>query len=105
VLTSSSFRTLKASYYRIALDFIEAYAAAGGRKTPAVFVAGAQDDNVPPSETAEGVRLLESLGWREADMLRDWQLDGVGHQWQPQLSAEWFTFLYDRPMPLEEVRR
>lgn len=60
-------------------SFIETYAAAGGRKMPAVFVAGAQDDNVPPSETREGVALLESLGWRDADMLRDWQLDGVGY--------------------------
>ncbi len=85
--------------------FIEAYAANGGRKMAAVFVAGAQDDNVPPSETTRGVELLESLGWRDADMLRDWQLDGVGHQWQPQLSGQWWEFLNSHPLPLEEVRR
>lgn len=85
--------------------FIDAYAGAGGRRMAAVFVAGAQDDNVPPSETRRGVEQLERLGWREDGLLMDFQLDGVGHQWQPQLTETWWPFLRAHPMPIEAVRR
>jgi len=47
--------------------------------------------------------MLETLGWRDEDLLRTWLLDDVGHQWQPQLSHVWYDFLWARPMPLEDL--
>ena len=69
-----------------------------GRRMPAVIVHGRQDDDVHPSEGALTARVLTEEGWAEADRLRYYALDQVGHQWQPQITQEWWDFLVERPM-------
>ena len=70
--------------------FIRAYA---GPTMPAVVVHGHQDDDVHPGEGALTARVLTEVGWNDADRLRYYALDGVGHQWQPQITQAWWEFL------------
>lgn len=78
-----------------------------GRYVPLVFVHGVQDPDIPidnvftsgtePSDPI--VEQLKDVGWTEGENLRYYRLENLGHDWQPQLTQQWWPFLADQPLP------
>jgi poly(3-hydroxybutyrate) depolymerase len=78
-----------------------------GRHVPLVFVHGVQDPDIPidnvftpgtePSDPI--VDQLKQVGWTEGDNLRYYRLENLGHDWQPQLTQQWWPFLANQPLP------
>jgi hypothetical protein len=71
------------------------------RKVSAVLVHGVPDQDVSVSES-DGTRdALVATGHVELEHFIYYRLEGVPHQWQPQYNQQAWTFLSDRPLPLE----
>ena len=71
------------------------------RKVSAVIIHGDIDPDVPVSESDGLYDTLIATGhldWEHVIYLR---LPGVTHSWQPQYHQQAWTFLTERPLPLE----
>lgn len=71
------------------------------RKVTGVIVHGAADKDVPVSEGDGTAKAMEDSGHVAGEHFLYYRLEGVTHQWQPQLNGLAWNFLENRPLPLE----
>lgn len=71
------------------------------RKVSGVIVHGVADKDVPISEGDSTAQAMRDSGHVEGEHFAYYRLEGVTHQWQPQLNGLAWNFLENRPLPLE----
>jgi len=81
-------------------DFIATYT---GRRMAAVVVTGSLDDNVPPEEAYATRKALLDGGWGDAGRLLFYDIPKTGHIWQRDLNTQVWDFIFNHPLPLEDV--
>ncbi|MBW2456592.1 MAG: hypothetical protein JRI68_18890 [Deltaproteobacteria bacterium] len=71
------------------------------RKVSAVIIHGDIDPDVPVSESDGLYDALNATGHLDWEHIIYLRLPGVTHAWQPQVHQQAWTFLSERPLPLE----